>query len=123
MVIHLRTRDSPSSMVDTLHNFGTAHPQFVETGAQALVHSLPSVKVYAKTGTLSEQNRLPSTSRLALVLVHWDRSGKIKKGLGFSIVVERGKLGLASQWLGEYLVFESQGNAVLRSEPQVADGS
>jgi hypothetical protein len=89
-------------------NLGTAHSQFLRTGALAMVHSLPDVRIYGKTGTLSEESGLPSTSRLVLTLVQSNGNGTIRKGLSFSLVVERGKVGLASEWLGEYLVSESQ---------------
>jgi hypothetical protein len=59
-------------------------------------------EVYAKTGTLGEEEGKPWTSRLVLALVKWDGK-KIKKGLVFSLVIERGKVGLAADWLGEFL--------------------
>ncbi|HLJ29122.1 MAG TPA: FtsW/RodA/SpoVE family cell cycle protein [Candidatus Angelobacter sp.] len=104
----IAVRLKPGLEAVIMDRLGTANPAFVATGALAFLHTLPGVKVYGKTGTLGEEKGLPTTSRLVLALVREDTKGRIQDGLVFSIVVERGEMGLASRWLGEFLVAESQ---------------
>jgi cell division protein FtsI/penicillin-binding protein 2/cell division protein FtsW (lipid II flippase) len=66
-------------------------------------------EVYAKTGTLAEESLGGTlsldTSRIVLALVRWrqDRSD-VESGLVFSVVIEHGRVGLATQWLNDFLV-------------------
>ena len=87
----------------------TAYSQLVATGAKSFLDSLPAgTEVYAKTGTLGEEHGVPTTSRLVLAIVRWGKDDKIERGLVFSLVIERGELGLASKWLGEFLTAHGQ---------------
>ena len=62
-------------------------------------------RMYAKTGTLAtDQASALDTSRLALAIVQWDdeRAGTVKNGAVLSLVIERGQVGMAAQWLTKF---------------------
>lgn len=94
------------------HARGTARGGLADTGALAWLADLQAAgyKVYAKTGTLAEGDGRPSTSRLVLAIVRWN-GNKVEKGAVFSFVIERGHIGLATRWLGEFL---AQNGAAIR---------
>jgi cell division protein FtsW (lipid II flippase) len=75
------------------------------TGALAALKKPAGAKFYAKTGTLSERNDALNTSRIVLAIVRWDdeRKGKVRGGLVFSLVVERGGMATSTRWLGEFI--------------------
>jgi cell division protein FtsW (lipid II flippase)/cell division protein FtsI/penicillin-binding protein 2 len=64
------------------------------------------VRIYAKTGTLRNDERSRDTSRIVLALVRWknEAAGEVEAGLVFSLVVEEGGTGTAPLWLGEFLL-------------------
>jgi len=65
-----------------------------------------NLEVYAKTGTLrpSATDDGLDTSRIALVAVRWKPGeSEVKSGIVFSVLVERGQQGMASDWLGRFL--------------------
>ena len=68
------------------------------------------VRIYAKTGTLRDDEHSRDTSRIVLALVRWknEAAGEVDAGLVFSLVVEEGGTGTAPVWLGEFLL-ENQG--------------
>ena len=67
------------------------------------------MKAYAKTGTITLDRGRTETSRLTLALVKWkdESKGEIASGLVFSLMVEKAEMGMASAWLGEFLVREA----------------
>jgi len=86
------------------HSAGTAHGALTTTRALALLHGLTDYKVYGKTGTLAESEGHSDTSRFVITIVRQDNSGKIRKGLVLSLVIERGQMGMAARWMGEFIV-------------------
>jgi hypothetical protein len=100
---------------------GTARQNLQSTGALTMLASLPGVKVYAKTGTLRPKGGARNTSRLVLSIVRWqdERRGLAQSGLVFSLVIEEADVGVATRWLGEFLVQNrSDVERLLRSESQ-----
>lgn len=89
---------------------GTATSALRDSGALKALAAIPGVRLYAKTGTLSLGKNLPETSRLVLAIVRWDdeRAGRVKSGLVLSLVVERGRMGMAARWLGEFIAGHGQ---------------
>ncbi len=87
---------------DTVIN-GTASTAMKRAGALAAFPR--GVSLYAKTGTLALDGGLPQTSRLVLAAIRWENQerGFVKNGLVFSLVIERGRQGLAAEWLAEFL--------------------
>jgi hypothetical protein len=81
---------------------GTAASPFRTSGATQFLRSLDGVTAYAKTGTLAESGDKPTMSRIVVCLIRWN-GDKVEKGLVFSLAVERGRVGLAAEWLGEFL--------------------
>jgi hypothetical protein len=75
------------------------------TSALTNLSKPPGTKIYAKTGTLSERNEALNTSRIVLAIVRWEdeKKGKVKGGLVFSVVVERGGMATSTRWLGEFI--------------------
>jgi len=64
------------------------------------------IRIYAKTGTLANNNDSINTSRIVLAIVNWEdeSKGKAKAGLVISLVVERGGTTSASRWLGQFIL-------------------
>jgi hypothetical protein len=81
---------------------GTAATAFKKAGVSQFLRSMPGVYAYAKTGTLADGTDKPSMSRLVVAFIRWDGE-KVEKGLVFSLAVERGRMGLAAEWLAEYI--------------------
>jgi cell division protein FtsW (lipid II flippase) len=75
------------------------------TSALSALHKPAGTKIYAKTGTLSDRNDALNTSRIVLAIIRWDdeKKGKVKAGLVFSLVVERGGMTTSSRWLGQFI--------------------
>jgi hypothetical protein len=66
---------------------GTANTGLAQTGALALIRSLPRVDVLAKTGTLARRGASGHTSRILLALVRWNPSRTdAERGVVFSLV-------------------------------------
>jgi hypothetical protein len=89
------------------HEHGTAHGAMRASGALNWLTELRAAgyRIYAKTGTLAQGQGQPATSRLVLAIVRWNQSGDAaERGIVFSLVIERGQVGLAASWLGEFLV-------------------
>jgi hypothetical protein len=86
------------------HSAGTAHAALLTTGALSLLHGLADYKLYGKTGTLVESEERSDTSRFVITIVRHDSDGKISKGVVLSLVVERGQVGMAARWMGEFIV-------------------
>lgn len=74
--------------------------------ARAVLASTPGASSYAKTGTLSVSETGHDTSRIALSVVRWKGTDREtpNRGLTFAVVAEQASLGLATRWLGEYVV-------------------
>jgi cell division protein FtsI/penicillin-binding protein 2 len=83
---------------------GTAHSALSTTGALSLLHGLTDYKLYGKTGTLAESEDRLDTSRFVITIVRHDNAGKITKGVVLSLVIERGQVGMAARWMGEFIV-------------------
>ena len=77
-------------------------------GPQALtfVKSLEGVTAYGKTGTLAAAEPPWETSRIALTLLKPGEAQmtKVTTGLTFAVYVDGARQGMASRWLGEYLL-------------------
>lgn len=83
---------------------GTAYASLNETNALPWLRSLPRTRVYAKTGTLSVDDWTIATSRIVMALMNYNRSGNPEKGIVLSLFVEEADAGVASRWIGEFLV-------------------
>jgi cell division protein FtsW (lipid II flippase)/cell division protein FtsI/penicillin-binding protein 2 len=84
---------------------GTAYGPLEASEARAFIDSMPGVKVYAKTGTLSVQGSDDNWKRLVLAIVKWKDGSEqvVETGLVFSIFVERDAEKKTAFWLGEFL--------------------
>lgn len=87
--------------------FGTASKRFASGNASVLDRwTTRGYEVYAKTGTLEEDNvSKRKTSRLVLALVRWNKSkpADVRSGLVFSLVTEHAETGTATSWLHEFI--------------------
>jgi hypothetical protein len=85
---------------------GTVWKQFGPTAraVKKVFDAHSEFQVYGKTGTLPSEKGMPNTSRLVLAVVRWEPgSNEVKSGLVFSIVIDRGRTGLAANWLGHFI--------------------
>jgi hypothetical protein len=93
-----------------MNSEGTACQELRASGASEWLIQLEDrgYKIYGKTGTLAEGENRPSTSRLVLAIVRW-KGNRVERGEVLSLVVERAnRTGLAAEWLGEFLIQNSQ---------------
>jgi hypothetical protein len=83
---------------------GTAASRFAMRGGVLQRWTDRGCELYAKTGTLDEQDGPYNTSRLVLALVRWKPGGQeIEAGLVFSLVAEHAATGTATEWLRDFL--------------------
>lgn len=83
---------------------GTGRVQELTSGLSRL-NKTSDIKIYAKTGTLSDRPDAINTSRIVVAIIRWEdeKKGTVKNGLILSLVVERGGMATSSKWLGEFI--------------------